>query len=57
MDELTGLRLWAAMVGVATVGGLVIYFGYGTWLYYRHYVRRRDEAEAWKLQPRRWPSR
>jgi Delta7-sterol 5-desaturase len=56
MDELTGLRLWAAIVGVAAVGGLVLYFGYGSWLYLRYYVRRRDEAEAWKLQPKRWPS-
>lgn len=56
MDGLTGMRLWAAMVGVATLGGLVLYFGYGTWLYRRYYVARREEAEQWKIQPKRWPS-
>jgi Delta7-sterol 5-desaturase len=56
MDGLTGLRLWAALVGVAAVGGIVIYFGLGTWLYRRYYVRQRDAAEGWKIQPKRWAS-
>jgi lathosterol oxidase len=56
MDGLTGMRLWAALVGVATVGGLVIYFGFGVCLYRRFYVRQRDTAEGWKIQPKRWAS-
>lgn len=52
MDELTGMRLWAMMVTVSTLGGLVIYFGFGTWLYRRYYVQRRDQAAEWKLQSR-----
>ena len=56
MDELTGMRLWAALVGIAALGGLVIYFGYGGWLYHRYYVKRRGEAEQWKIQAKRWAS-
>lgn len=51
---MSGLRLWALLVTVASVGGLVVYFGYGGWLYWRYYVRRRDRAVDWKIQPRRF---
>jgi len=49
-----GWALWAAMVTVASLGGLVIYFGFGGWLYRRYYVVQRDQAERWKLQPKRF---
>ncbi len=47
-------RLWAFMMVMSSLAGLVIYFGFGGVLYWRYYVKRKDEAEAWKLQPRRW---
>lgn len=56
MDGLTGLRLWAMLVTVSALGGLVIYFGFGAWLHRRYYVQRRASSEAWKLQPKRWVS-
>lgn len=52
--ELSGIRLWAMLVTVAALGGIVIYFGYSVWLYQRYYVRRREQAAEWKIQPRRW---
>jgi lathosterol oxidase len=42
-------------VAVAVAGGLGMYFGIGALFEWRYY-RRRDRAETWKLQPRRWPS-
>lgn len=51
---MSGLPLWALLVTVATVGGLVLYFGFGTWLYWRYYVKRRDQADQWKIQANRW---
>lgn len=54
MYGLSGFQLWALMVTVAGLGGLVIYFGLGTWLYRRYYVNRRDEAAEWKIQAKRW---
>lgn len=42
-------------IGFAVGGGLGMYWGIGLafeWLYYR----RRSEAQAWKCQPKRWPS-
>ncbi len=51
---LTGLRLWALLVGICTLGGLVLYFGFGSILYGLYYVRRRHEPERWKLQPGRF---
>ncbi len=54
MPELTGISLWAVMVVVSVIGGLVIYFGYGGWLYRRYYVARRKDAPDWKLQPKRF---
>lgn len=51
---LSGLRLWAMLVTVASLGGLVVYFGFGGWLYHRYYVVRRDRAADWKIQPRRF---
>ena len=57
MDGLTGFRLWAVMVVVATLGGHVIYWGFGTWLYRRYYVKRRDRAAEWKIQSRWVPDK
>lgn len=54
MAELTGMQLWAFMVVVAGLGGFVLYFGFGGWLYWRYYIRRRDEPEQWKIQAKRW---
>jgi lathosterol oxidase len=54
---LEGARLWAALVTVSMLGGLVIYFGFGGLLYLRYYVLRRDDAAAWKLQARRFTPR
>ncbi|MCA9710069.1 MAG: sterol desaturase family protein, partial [Myxococcales bacterium] len=52
--DASGMQLWALMVTVAALGGLVVYFGFGGWLYLRYYVRRRDRADEWKIQPKRW---
>lgn len=54
LHGLAGFQLWAMLVTVASLGGLVVYFGFGGWLYHRYYVRRRDQAEQWKIQPKRW---
>jgi len=51
---LSGARLWAFLVTVATVGGLAVYFGFGSILYGLYYVRRRDDPASWKLQPKRF---
>ncbi len=53
-DGPTGLRLWALLITVSALFGLVIYFGYGGWLYLRHYIQRRGDAARWKIQPKRW---
>ncbi len=54
LELLTGFQLWALMVTVAALGGLVLYFGFGGWLYWRFYVRRRHDAAEWKIQPKRF---
>jgi len=54
MAGLTGFQLWALMVTVAALGGLIIYFGFGGWLYHRYYIKQRDQAADWKLQSKRW---
>lgn len=38
-------------------GGLGSYFLIGGFLYYRYYVKQRDEAARWKCQPRRFPTK
>ncbi len=55
MMGLSGLRLWAFLVTVSALGGLVLYFGFGSILYALYYIRRRDEPESWKIQPKRFP--
>jgi Delta7-sterol 5-desaturase len=42
-------------VAMAVAGGLGMYLGIGGLLEWRYY-RRRADAAAWKLQPRRWPT-
>ena len=49
------MSVWG-YVAVAIAGGLGMYFGIGG-LFELRYYRRRREAERWKLQPRRWPTR
>ncbi len=53
-DGPTGLRLWAMLVTVSALFGLVIYFGFGGWLYRKYYLQRREHAEHWKIQSKRW---
>jgi lathosterol oxidase len=49
------MSVWG-YVAVAVAGGLGMYFGIGG-LFELLYYRRRADAAAWKLQPRRWPNR
>lgn len=51
-----GWRLWAFLVTMSVMGGLILYFGFGSILYYCFYIRRRKDPEAWKLQPKRFCS-
>jgi lathosterol oxidase len=46
----------AGYIAAAVAGGLGMYFGIAGLLEWRYY-RRRADAAAWKLQPRRWPAR
>ncbi len=48
--------MWAYLVTLSVLGGLVLYFGFAGALYYAFYVRRRDQPEAWKIQPKRFLS-
>jgi lathosterol oxidase len=48
------MSVWG-YIGVAIAGGLGMYFGIGG-LFELLYYRRRADATAWKLQPRRWPA-
>jgi lathosterol oxidase len=48
------MSVWG-FIGVATLGGLGMYFGIGGLFEWRYY-RRRERAAAWKLQPRRFPN-
>ena len=38
------------------VVGLSLYLSIGGFLYRRYYLQRRAQPEAWKCQPRRWPT-
>lgn len=51
---LSGWRLWALLVSISAGSGLAIYFGFGYAIYRRYYIKRRDDAAAWKIQPKRW---
>ena len=53
-SALEGIRLWALLVAFSGLAGLVLYFGFGGALYYLYYVRRRDDAASWKIQPKRF---
>lgn len=44
---------WFGTVVASMFGGLAIYFAVAGYYHYRYYVRRGDEPEAWKLQPKR----
>lgn len=50
----SGLLLWAMLVTLSALGGLVVYFGFGYLLYQRYYIARRERASEWKIQARRW---
>src|SRR6185437_5106031 len=52
--SLAPMSVWG-YVAVAIAGGLGMYFGIGG-LFELAYYRRRAQAAAWKLQPRRWPT-
>jgi Delta7-sterol 5-desaturase len=43
-------------VGLAVAGALGMYYGVGGWFEWRYYVRRRETAHEWKIQPRRGAS-
>jgi Delta7-sterol 5-desaturase len=43
-----------AFVALAVAVGLGMYAGIGGLFEWRYYVRRRDRADEWKCQPRRW---
>lgn len=49
-------RTWLFIVGIATSVSLVTFLGVGGLIHYWFYVRRRAEADAWKLQPKRFLS-
>lgn len=47
--------LMALCVGGSTAAGLVMFHVVAGYYHLRYYVRRRDEPETWKCQPKRWP--
>jgi Delta7-sterol 5-desaturase len=49
------MSVWG-YIAMSIAGGLGTYFGIAGLLEYLYY-RRRGDAAAWKLQPRRWPNR
>lgn len=54
--ELVGWSLLAACIAVTSLAGLVIYHAVCGYFHYRYYVRRRLEADAWKIRPDRFLS-
>lgn len=51
------LRSWLLIVSIATSVSLVTFLGIGGLVHYWFYVRRRDDAPAWKLQAKRFLSK
>jgi lathosterol oxidase len=50
------MRLWLICVAVSLALTALSYWGLGGLVHHWFYVRRRDRAVDWKLQPARWPS-
>lgn len=48
---------WLVLVGISIGVTLITYWGMCGIAHHHYYVRRRDEADQWKLQPRRWLSK
>lgn len=46
--------LWLRMVGISVAVTAVTYWGMCGLVHYHFYVRRRDAAAHWKIQPNRW---
>ena len=51
------MREWAVCVGVSLLVTVVTFWGIGGLFHVWFYVRRRNEAAEWKLQPARWLGR
>jgi lathosterol oxidase len=48
---------WLRYVGISLLASVVTFWGLGGLVHYHYYVRRRDRAAQWKLQPDRWLQR
>jgi lathosterol oxidase len=51
------LHQWLVCAGYSLLNSLVTFVGIGGLIHYWFYVRKRNEAQRWKLQPDRWLSR
>jgi lathosterol oxidase len=47
---------WGTIVGASVLATVVTYWGLGGLVHWWFYVRRRDRAAAWKIQPKRFLS-
>lgn len=50
------LITWLTLVGISVGFTVVTFWGLGGLVHHHYYVRRRDEAQQWKLQPKRFLS-
>jgi Delta7-sterol 5-desaturase len=48
------LTSWLISVGISVLVSIVTFWGLGGLLHWHFYVRRRDQAAQWKLQPKRF---
>lgn len=56
LSESIDARLLATCIAVASLVGLIVYHAVCGYYYYRYYVRRRVEPDAWKVRPDRFLS-
>jgi lathosterol oxidase len=48
---------WYFYVLMSVIGGNVFYLGFGGLVHWWHYIKNRDKAEEWKLQPNKFLSK
>lgn len=45
---------WWFYVLMSVLGGNLFYLGFGGFVHWRHYIKKRNEAEDWKIQPNKF---
>ncbi len=48
------MNAWSTIVGISLLGTVVTFWGIGGAVHYWYYVRKRGDAAAWKIQPKRF---